>query len=116
MDDLFCTVYVLSELDRFQIATLIGSQLGGNVNGKFISTAQVEIEIRENEDFQPDRHQEKDFLFYPIYLEIEPNENAEAFDYIAEVKEILEILDKRGCKSVAVCDFEDQLNAEADSA
>jgi hypothetical protein len=56
IEDLSCKIYVLTEFNRFQLAELIGDQLNGIVNGKFISTKKLEVEFRENEDFDPKKN------------------------------------------------------------
>jgi hypothetical protein len=109
MEDLLCKIYVLAELDRFQLADFIGNQLNFDVDGKFVHTSEFEIEIRENEDFDPRRVQDEDFLFYPIYLEIEPKDNIGSSGYIHSIGKLLNILREKGFKAVAACDFEDLL-------
>jgi hypothetical protein len=112
IEDLSCKIYVLTEFNRFQLAELIGNQLNGIVNGKFISTNKLEVEFRENEDFNPKKYRDQDFLFYPNYLEVEPKENIEPLSYISDVRELLNILRKNECQAVAACDFENYLAAE----
>jgi hypothetical protein len=109
MKDLFCKIYVLTESNQFQLAEFIGSQLGLDVDGKFINASEFEIEIRENDDFDPRSFQDKDFLFYPIYLEIEPKDNIGSSGYIHGIGKLLNILREKGFRAVAACDFEDLL-------
>ena len=112
IEDLFCKIYVLSKLDRFQLAELIGTQLNAEVDGKFVSTNTLEVEFRENEDFDPEQCKALIFLFYPIYLEVEPKMDVKPVDYIHDVGKVLTRLRENGCKATAACDFEDYLPSE----
>ncbi|MGB8699902.1 MAG: hypothetical protein WCD18_10845 [Thermosynechococcaceae cyanobacterium] len=115
-EDLFCKIYVSSELNRFQLAEFIGFQLDGITNGKFVSTHTLEIEFRENEDFDPEKSRNLNFLFYPIYLEIEPKQDVESLDYINEVGKLVNILRNHEYQAIASCDFEDELPIEVITA
>jgi hypothetical protein len=108
-EDLFCKIYVLSEFNRFQLAEFSGSQLNGITEGKFVSTNNLEIEFRDNEDFDPEKCRDLNFLFYPIYLEIEPKENTKPLDYKNDIGKLLISLRNNGSQAIAACDFEDDL-------
>jgi hypothetical protein len=108
-EDLSCKIYVLSKSNRFQLAEFAGSQLNGIVRGKFVSTNNLEIEFRDNEDFDPKQSRDLNFLFYPIYLEVEPKENIKTLDYINDIGKLLVSLRSNECQAIAACDFEDDL-------
>jgi hypothetical protein len=112
IEDLFCKIYVLSELNRFQLAELLGTRLNAEVDGKFVSINTLEIEFRENEDFDPEKCEALDFLFYPVYLEVEPKPDVKPMDYIHDIGTVLTCLRENGCKATAACDFEDYLPTE----
>jgi hypothetical protein len=113
MEDLYCQVYVLTDLNHLQLSDFVASHLEVEVERKSISklvnTKTCRIEVRDNEDFDPVECHNKNFLFYPIYLEIEPRENIKSSDYILEIGKLLNVLREEKFSVVAACDFEDQL-------
>lgn len=111
MEDLYCQIYVWTPLTRAELATAIASRLGGVAQGKFVHGERFEIQIRENDDFDPDRCDDPQdgFLYYPLFLETDPREGVDASDYVRDVSSILTTLRSLGYKAVAACDFEDRL-------
>ena len=111
MEDLDCKMFVATDLDRSTLGQRIGTHFGGEVKGKYVSAATMAIEIRENEDFAPDRcdDAENGFLFYRLCLEIEPAQGASRVEYVRDVGAILSLLRSEGWRALAACDFEDEL-------
>lgn len=111
MEDLYCKLFVDTTVRRPELVKLIASHLDGDIQGHFVSATNLEIGAKENDDYDPNLcdDPENGFLFYPIYLEIDPTDNAGMSNYINDVAKLINILRTQGFKAVAACDFEDQL-------
>ena len=111
-DDLYCKIYVDTDLDIEQQKDKITSVVSGEkVLFRTIATAFGEIDVNINEDFdEKKRNLESDgFIYSRYYLDIEPIEGIEQQEYISHIGELLKSLWSSGLKSVAACDFEEEL-------
>lgn len=111
MEDLDCMLFVDTNVARSQLSEFIAGQVRGSAQGEYVHAESLEVEIRENEDFNPDRldDPENGFLFYPVYLEITPTANVSRAAYISDVAAIMSALRGARWRAVASCDFEDEL-------
>lgn len=109
--DLYCTIFVSTDMNRSLLSDLIASLLEGEKAGLLINTGSMALEVIDNEDADSSKQQdpERGFLYYPFCLDIEPAEPIVESDYIRDIGKLLTALRSHGCKAVAACDFEDQL-------
>jgi hypothetical protein len=110
--DLYCKVYVDSNLESSDFLASIADVIKGNVSLRTVSNDLLEVSVFSNKDYDRIRSGEVDgFVFYPYYLEIEPIDevtvNSEV--YKMSIDNLLKVLWGMGADAVAACDFEDEL-------
>ncbi|ADU75661.1 hypothetical protein M972_112761 [Acetivibrio thermocellus AD2] len=111
-DNLYCKIYVDSDLDIEQLKQKIISIVSGEKQlFRTIVTTFGEIDINKNEDFDDEKRKlEVDgFIYSRYYLDIEPKEDIGQQEYISHIGNLLRSLWSSGLKSVAACDFEEEL-------
>ncbi|MDQ1236825.1 hypothetical protein QE450_004323 [Paenibacillus sp. SORGH_AS306] len=109
--NLFCKVFIDTEIHQDELLHLINSEISGEVNKLEITNSTLIIEIRKNVEFDSVRSENLSdgFLFYKYYLEIEPFSEVVERDYIKAVADLLKKLWESNIGTVAACDFEDLL-------
>ena len=111
-DDLYCKLYVDTDFEIEQLKDEITSMVSGQKQlFRTIVTTFGEIDVNKNEDFDDKKRDiEPDgFIYSRYYLDIEPKEDIEQQDYISGIGDLLQSLWSNGLKSVAACDFEEEL-------
>ena len=113
-ESLYCKVFVDTPRDANSILASIASFVGGATQGLTVVSETLEVDVRRNEDFDPQKQGcENAFLFYRYYLDVVPTQylaESRRSQYIAVVASILSMLKDSGCRVVAACDFEDELS------
>lgn len=109
-DQLYCKVYVDTNRNRQELLQLLGSVERHERAGTSLTFADLEVDVRRNEDFDPSRGNRKDeFVYYRHYLDIGPRRGVPREDYVSAVGRLLTHLSSNGCRVVAACDFESEL-------
>jgi hypothetical protein len=114
-NDLDCRVYIDTDRPLADLATLVAGMLSGTLSGPpfapIVQTAEVEIEVRSNEDSDPTQaHEFPDgFLYFRRALEIYPKQGVQREARVNLVSRILQLLWSQGLPAVAACDYEAEL-------
>ena len=111
-DDLYCKLYVDTDLEIEQLKDKITSIVSGEKQlFRTIVTTYGEIDVNKNEDFDDEKRElvPDGFIYSKYYLDIEPKEDIGQQDYISSIGDLLKSLWGSGLKSVAACDFEEEL-------
>jgi len=113
-DELYCKLYVDTDLDRDGLADFICALLHSSrqsFHGIFADFG--EVEVKRNEDFLPvaAREQADDFVYYRYYLDVFPAGAISEQQYVTGVAKLLRGLKKAGMPAAAACSFEEELQA-----
>ena len=109
-EDLYSKVYVNTDLARGDLTQMIAESLDGVASGSSVEVPGCELDIEDNDDFDPAQVDAPDgFLFYRYYLDVVPAETQTRDGQIALVSRLLELLWARGWPAVAAADFEEEL-------
>ena len=111
LEDLYCKVFVDAPLDAQELARLISLRVGEALPWNTVRTDNLELEVRNNDDFLPaqKRKHRDDFVYYRLYLDIDPVSGTARDKYVNEVADLLQWLWGQAFPAVAACDFEDEL-------
>ncbi|MFD6951039.1 MULTISPECIES: hypothetical protein [unclassified Nocardiopsis] len=69
----------------------------------------IDVEVRRNPDSSGEGTFDEDFLFWPVLIEIEAEDDSFLPGMIVLVTDLLHSLWRAGAPAVAACDFEDRL-------
>lgn len=111
-DDLFCKIYVNTTLLRADLITLIAERFNADVRRRSLYFEDIGIDVFENQEADKLKiYNENGFLFYPYYMDIEPEDevNLDRNGYVDKVRELIALLKSHSCEVVAACDFEEIL-------
>ncbi len=112
-DELYCKVYLAGAADSAAAKAAISAATGQLFERRGAQVAGLRVEVFDNG--QPGweaSDADDDFLHWPVYLEIEPMDAEMALPaFIAALAGLLNRLDAHGLRSMASCDFEDELAA-----
>lgn len=111
-DDLYCKVYLQSDIATKAMQTLIATILEGRIDGRTIESKNLQVDLFENR-FVGQPASAEDFVRWPFYLEIGTvSANEVKLDaFVIEIAALLRRLRETGVRSMASCDFEEQLLA-----
>jgi hypothetical protein len=115
-DPLYRKIFVRSDGNRSELQELICRMTGGENRRWTIQTEWGEVDVMDNEDFDPKRKGDpaEGFLFYRFYLDVEPVKSVGRETYVKEVGRLLGGLWKSGLPATAACRFEDELPRTVD--
>ena len=111
-DNLYCKVYINSELEIEELYKYINCRVSGRLEYiRAIKTDWGEIVLCKNSDFNPSKleNNPEDFVFWRYYLEIEPEKGIDEARYIGQISKLLEALNSENIKVIASCDFEEEI-------
>lgn len=109
-EDLYSKVFVNTDITRGELAHVIAASLDGVVEASTVQAQGGELDIEDNEDFDPEQVDTPDgFLFYRYYLDVFPAEDQTREGQVAVVSRLLESLWAEGWPAVAAADFEEEL-------
>lgn len=110
-DELYCQIYVDAEISGDELLEKVAQLVGGNVDIDTVCTDNYEIDIKKNEDFNPERrHEEPDgFVYFRYYMDVDALPGQRRSAQIALVTKLLESLWSWGFQAVAACDYEEEL-------
>lgn len=111
MNNLYCKIYVNTALPRTLLANFIAKTCHGTVTLRTISATLFQIDVITNKEANSvlATSPEDGFLYYPYYLEIDPQDETEPSSYIAAIARLLRSFWELGANAVAACDFEEEL-------
>jgi hypothetical protein len=111
MEDLYCKIYVNTDMSKKMFLDFIAQTINGSIELRTVCGPFFEVDVVNNPDAEPLQASEQDdgFLYYPYYLDVEPLDNTKRESYIASISRLLRALWNIGAKAVAACDFEDEL-------
>jgi hypothetical protein len=114
MEDLYCKIYVDTEMSKELFLDFIAKTINGRIELRTVCGLFFEVDVVNNQDAEPLQAISRDdeFLYYPYYLDVEPLENLNRESYVASIAMLLKALWDIGAKAVAACDFEDELPDE----
>jgi hypothetical protein len=110
--DLYCKIYIDSNLERSDLLTSIADVTKGSISLRSVQSDLLDVTVFSNKDFDKNRSGEiGGFVFYPYYIEIEPVDNVAVNSemYKTSIDILLEALWGMCADAVAACDFEDEL-------
>jgi len=112
MNNLYCKIYINTALPRTLLVNFIAKTCHGTVTLRTISSTLFQIDVITNEEADPRlaTSSEDGFLYYPYYLEIDPQNSAvESNLYVTAIAGLLRSFWEQGATAVASCDFEEEL-------
>ncbi|GEM_PF-1152498 len=112
MDNLYCKIYVNTVLPKTILTQFIANACHGKVTLRTISSMLFQIDVITNDEANPimATSPEDGFIYYPYYLEIDPQDSAvEPALYITAIAKLLLSFWELGANAVAACDFEEEL-------
>lgn len=109
--DLYCHLYIDAYLSKQGLKEHFSELLGGHSEFDSIDTDLFSLDIKKNDEHDPEqmRNPDNGFIYFPYYVDVEPQPDVDAFNYIASLQDLLRKLRSAGFRVVASCDFEDQL-------
>lgn len=112
-NDLYCKVYLKSEIDLGGMKTLLSEVLSAGFEGRTVCIGDLLIDIFENKVATLISDESDRAVYWPYYLEIEPTDTevAQPEQFVASIATLLKVLRLKGIQAVPSCDFEDQLAA-----
>ena len=112
-DDLYCKVFIDTDMDYNSLFDLIMNCVAGRKNAiSFIITEWCDISVRRNKEYKREHYliDSTDFLYWRYYLDIDIL-NIDEKHYIRNVSKLLRDLREQGMGVVIACDFEDEVNS-----
>ncbi|MBG6081780.1 hypothetical protein [Rubrivivax gelatinosus] len=112
-DDLYCKVYLAGAADSAAAKAAISAATGQRFERRGAQVAGLRVDVFDNgQPGSKAADADDDILRWPVYLEIEPMD-ADMVQpaFVAALAGLLNGLDAHGLRSVASCDFEDELAA-----
>lgn len=111
LDDLYCEIYMDTELPDDAVGRIIASAVGGRLDRGDIEAGATSMSIMKNGYFDPDSHRAdpSDFIYFPKLLEIEATPHAEQQHVVSDVCLVLKALWAAHIPAVAACAYEDDL-------
>lgn len=112
-DDLYCKVYLAGAADSATAKAAICAATGRPFERRGAQVAGLRVDVFDNGQPGPKATDtDDDFVRWPVYLEIEPlDADMSRAGLIAALAGLLDSLAAHGLRSVASCDFEDELAA-----
>lgn len=110
-EDPYCSLHVHGPGGEPELVRVIEALSDARTGGVRFRAAEALLEVRENDDFDPDQvsDPENGFLFYRFLVEVEPLSAATQEAYVAAVAALIRGLRREGWSVVPACDFEDLL-------
>lgn len=111
-EDLYCKVYVATELSRDELIKLVTTITDGEVSLRTINSPQLLIDVLSNDSFDKELMSNPGgFVYFPYFLEVEPTDedSVELEKYKLTLKNLLVTLKGSGAQVVPSCDFENDL-------
>lgn len=111
-DDLYCRVYVAHARDVAALRQKVAEVSGGTVAVSTVSTPVLAVRVGAESRHLPTTDEGDDFVNWPHYLEIDAADDKVTFEaFLAAVARLLDGLRQGGLRTVAACDFEEELAA-----
>jgi len=111
-DDLYCKVYVSGARDTELLKTAVSSVVGATVEVSEVRTPVLTVRVGAESRHLPTTHVGDDFVKWPHYLEIDAADERVGLDaFVAAIAQLVSGLRARGLRTVAACEFEDELEA-----
>jgi len=108
--ELYCRLYIQSELSKEELKDLFATFLNGTMSGFSVANSSLLADVRENCHYNSQRlHDEQRFVFSRYTAEVEPLES-ECVDsdvYIECVCDLISKLRRSGVLVTASCEFEE---------
>ncbi len=111
MSTTYCKIYVGIDISRGDLKSYLLSKLGLCRVGQALCGTGLEIDVRRNEDHEPEKYSPAwdGFVYSRYYLDVDSAENVSRESYISSVRSLLRVLKEMGGDVVAACDFESEL-------
>ena len=108
--DLFCSIYVDTDLPRDAMASVVAELAGGVVarRGVDCSWARIAFDDRYG-DFEVRQRDPDDFLGWPMLLEIMPPDSAGRDEVVRGVTSLMNALLGRGMRVLGQAEYADEL-------
>jgi hypothetical protein len=109
--DLFCRLYLQTDLPHGELVGLLGRCVGGTVHFNSVRSQELDISVDENDLYDPERSGKGNdrWLYFRYTLEITPSQSADSREYVAAISRLLSSLWSAGIDAVAASEFEEQL-------
>lgn len=101
----FCKIFVRLD-DPDQVMNALSGMFGGAFERRSLTLDFGIIDVLRNPDFTAESD---DFVQWPVVVELEAQEPADAAVVVTAVSRILTVFWGTGSPAVAACDFEDEL-------
>jgi hypothetical protein len=108
--ELFCSIYVDSDLARDEMASLVAELTGGVVVQRGVNCVWARITFDDNYgDFEIRKKDPDDFLGWQTLLEVMPPDHANRADVVRGVISLMNALLGRGMRVLAQADYAEEL-------
>jgi hypothetical protein len=104
--DLFCSIYVDTDMSRDAMAAVVAALTGGVVERRGVNTSWARITFDDDYgDFEVRQRDRDDFLGWPTLLEIIPPDDADRDDVVRGVTSLMNALISRGMRVLGQADY-----------
>jgi len=108
--DLFCSIYVDTELPRDAMASMVAEMTGCVVVRRGVECSWARIAFDDNYgDFEVRQRDPDDFLGWPMLLEVMPPDEAKRGDVVPRVAALMTALLARGMRVLGQADYSEEL-------
>lgn len=109
----YCNLFVDVRLSEKSLVEFIRRKTSGVLNRFHVDCDWGSLYVDKNDQYAFwKRRGEDGFLYYRYIVEIHPREDTAFPAYVASLKQLIGDLRALGARTVAACDFEDQLRVE----
>ncbi len=117
-DDLWCKIYVDTDISRDELVGVVAQITGGLLDGITVSTGLTDVHISVNDAFDETRRRQRPsgFLYFRYYMDVEAFPDQPRAAQIALVSRLLQHFWAQGWSAVAACDYEDELPKRSEQA
>ena len=108
--DLFCSIYVDTDMPRDAMASLVGALTGGIAERRGVNCSWARITFDDDYgDFEARQRDPNDFLGWPTLLEIMPPDDAKRDDVVRGVVSLMSALISRGLRVLGQAEYAEEL-------
>jgi hypothetical protein len=110
-EELYCKIYVDSDLDREKLVDFVAEAIGGPARGHTVESRTAEVDVKRNEDYleSADRGNPDNFVHYRYYFDVVPGGDGDRGEFIRAIGDLLTALWSAGNRAVGAADFEEEL-------
>lgn len=109
MSRIYCKIYVDDASDPMGVLLRLQTIFGGSIERRTLRSTDFELDVSENEEFDPGARGSDRFLYSRFLLDVEATPTASKQHFVESVSRLLRSLWDLNVSAVAACDFESEL-------